>query len=258
MSAKNQRADSQIFATPLEPDSPTRFPDATATGSQLVNQIGREIVRGVFASESRLPDESEMRERYAVSRTALREAYGKLRGKGLLTARPRVGTIVRARSDWNLLDPEVLTWHLQTMPASELATDLHALRRMLEPEASALAAEKATDQAIKKIKLAYQEMIECAEDAPRLIKADLKFHLAILEATRNPFISSFSALIHAAMSTAFEMSWRGAATGAKARRIRQHGDVMEAIASRDKDLARDKMRILLDDSIEDVRAFLDN
>ena len=66
-----------------------------------------------------------MRARFSVSRTALREAYSSLAAKGLIAARPKVGTRVRPKSDWNMLDPEVLAWHIQTLPNENLAEDLY-------------------------------------------------------------------------------------------------------------------------------------
>ena len=81
-----------------------------------------------------------MRSRFAVSRTALREAYSVLAAKGLILPRPKIGTRVRPKADWNMLDPEVLTWHLEAVPNEEFISELYTLRHMIEPEAAALAA----------------------------------------------------------------------------------------------------------------------
>lgn len=220
--------------------------------SQIVDRIGRDIVSGHFPSDSRLPDETAMRQRYAVSRTALREAYSKLTAKGLVAARPKVGTSVRPQSAWNMLDSDVLAWHLQTRPAGTIAHDLYVLRRMLEPPASALAASMRDDDALLEIENAYADMQARAGSEVDLIEADLRFHIAILAATKNHFIGAFSALIHAAMVSTFSISWRGA-VGLQVKRLKQHGDVLDAIARRDPELARTHMERLLDDSIQDVR-----
>lgn len=193
-----------------------------------------------------------MRQRYAVSRTALREAYSKLTAKGLIVARPKVGTSIRPQSLWNMLDPEVLTWHLETLPPGAIANDLYILRRMVEPPASALAAEVHDAEAPGRIEAAFRDMQACAGSEVELIDADLRFHIAILSATRNPFIGAFSALIHAAMVSTFSISWRGAG-GIREERLAQHGDVVDAIARRDPGLARARMERLLDDSLQDVR-----
>jgi GntR family transcriptional regulator, galactonate operon transcriptional repressor len=225
--------------------------DTVLTASNLANFIGRDIVAGVFEENSLLPNEAVMRARYAVSRTALREAYSKLTAKGLVSARPKVGTSVRARTNWNMLDQDVLVWHLQTVPAEEIASDLYELRRMIEPGAAELAAEIRTQEDMEKIDAAFEKMKTNSTVEADLVEADFGFHLAILNATRNPFINAFSALIKAAMVSTFELSWRGAEV-IKEQRLAQHGEVAEAIRAQTPAVARKRMETLLDDSIEDV------
>lgn len=226
-------------------------------GINVLHRLGREIVSGAFPPEARLPDEATMLKRYSVSRTALREAYSKLAAKGLIVARPRVGTSVRPPAFWNMLDAEVLGWHLQTRPPDEIAMDLYALRRMVEPPAAALAARIRNDDELRKIQDAYEDMSIKSHNEAELVEADLRFHLEILFATHNHFIGAFSALIHAAMISTFRLSWRGAAVAViKEARLKQHGDVLEAIRARNPDLARQRMETLLDDSIRDVNEAL--
>jgi len=96
-----------------------------------------------------------------------------------------------------------------------------------------------------------------ANNEAELVEADLRFHLEILFATHNHFIGAFSALIHAAMISTFRLSWRGAeAAVIKEDRLKQHGEVLEAIRQREPDLARKRMETLLDDSIRDVNEAL--
>lgn len=199
-----------------------------------------------------------MLKRYAVSRTALREAYSKLAAKGLIIARPKVGTSVRPHAFWNMLDPEVLSWHMQTKPAGEIARELYTLRRMVEPAAAALAAQMRTDEDLRKIEAAFLDMNATSMDESELIEADLRFHVEILFATGNHFIGAFSALIHAAMMTTFKLSWRGAAAVLiKEERLVQHGEVLEAIRQRNADLAKQRMEALLDASINDVSGVIE-
>lgn len=228
-----------------------------SSSENIVHRLGREIVEGHYPPDTRLPDEATMLKQYAVSRTALREAYSKLTAKGMLSARPKVGTRVRAPRHWNMLDADVLTWHLQTRPPEGIAKDLYALRRMVEPGAAALAAEARTDEELANIEQAYNQMQDTTIQETDLVEADLHFHVAILNATHNHFIGAFSSLIHAAMISTFEVSWRGAeAAVIKKERLQQHGDVLEAIRLRDSDLARLRMERLLDDSIKDTQEAL--
>jgi DNA-binding FadR family transcriptional regulator len=236
--------------TPFE-ERVSSYIGGKSKNNSLINTIGCEIVDGTFPPDETLPSEAFMLQRYSVSRTSLREAYSKLTAKGLLTARPKVGTTVRARTYWNMLDAEVLDWHLQTMPAGALATDLYALRRMVEPGAAELAAAEHTAKDILNLEAALRTMTENAANETELIAADLRFHLSILKATQNPFINAFSALIYAAMVSTFKLSWRGAEV-MKATRLAQHAAVAEAIKAGNANSARALMEELLDDSIEDV------
>ena len=112
---------------------------------------------------------------------------------------------------------------------------------------------------LRRIEDAFANMKETAKSEAELVEADLRFHLEILFATRNHFIGAFSALIHAAMMSTFRLSWRGAEVAfIKENRLRQHGDVLEAIRLRDPDLARARMEALLDDSIRDVNEALNH
>ena len=221
----------------------------------IAHTIGCEIVGGVFPSGTLLPNEFEMRARFSVSRTALREAYGILAAKGLIVARPKVGTRVRPKSDWNLLDPEVLAWHLESVPNEEFISELYTLRQMIEPQASALAAIAPSEATIEGIAAALADMVRFKDGAGDLINADLRFHLAILNATGNHFIGALGGLIHAALFCTFKLSWEGAAR-IRDSRLRQHRDVLDAIRDKKPDLARERMQTMLRDSLGDVREFL--
>ncbi len=230
--------------------------EASAPASNLVNMLGRDIVAGTYPEGTALPHEAAMLERFGISRTALREAYSKLTAKGLVQARPKVGTSVRAKAHWNMLDHDVLAWHLQTVPADDIATDLYALRRMIEPAAAELAARMRSDADVEEIDTALADMHARATEQAALVEADYRFHVAILTATHNPFITTFSSLIRAAMLSVFELSWRGAEV-IKDVRLMQHRLVADAIREGEPEKARLLMEQLLDESIEDAKGAAD-
>jgi len=219
---------------------------------QLAARLGRDIVVGFYAPGSLLPNAIEMCERFSVSRTALREAYSMLSAKALIVARPKVGTRVRPKSEWNMLDPEVLGWHLEAAPTEEFINHLFVLRQMVEPEAAALAAAAGSSATVEKVAEAYQRMERFKNGAGDLIGADLDFHTGILEATENPFLSALAGLIHAALEFTFRLSWQGAAR-IQDDRLLQHKGILDAIRKGAPELARRRMAELLKDSIEDAR-----
>jgi GntR family transcriptional regulator, galactonate operon transcriptional repressor len=222
---------------------------------QVAAALGREIVRGVHPPGAQLPNAEEMRARFGVSRTALREAYSLLSAKALIAARPKTGTRVRPRQEWNLFDPDVLAWHLQSQPTGAFIADLFVLRQMVEPAAAELAAQEQSNATIDRVAEAYARMEQYKDGAGELIDADLDFHMGILGATDNPFLTALGGLIHASLQCVFRYSWEGAARIHDSR-LAQHGAILEAIREAKPALAGERMRALLTDSLEDVRAFL--
>jgi len=223
--------------------------------SQLAGRLGREIVGGLYPSGSLLPNAVEMCARYSVSRTALREAYSVLAAKALIVARPKVGTRVRPKSDWNMLDPEMLSWHLQSVPTEDFVADLFVLRQMVEPAAAALAAAERSSGTLERITEAYGRMERFKNGSGDLVKADLDFHLGILEATGNHFLTALGGLIQASLECTFKLSWEGAGR-IQDDRLHQHQDILRAIRDGSAELARERMAGLLRASINDVLEFL--
>jgi GntR family transcriptional regulator, galactonate operon transcriptional repressor len=221
----------------------------------LAGKLGREIVGGTYPPGSLLPNAADMCARFSVSRTALREAYSVLAAKAMIVARPKIGTRVRAKADWNMLDPEVLSWHLQTTPTEAFVAELFVLRKMVEPEAAALAAGAHSRATVDRIGDAYRRMEQFKDGAGDLIGADLDFHMGILEATGNHFLTALGGLIRTSLECTFELSWEGASK-IQDDRLHQHRGILEAIRDGLPELARIRMTELLSDSVNDVRQYL--
>jgi DNA-binding FadR family transcriptional regulator len=223
--------------------------------ASLAGRLGREIVSGVHPPGSLLPNAADMCARFKVSRTALREAYSVLTAKAMIVARPKIGTRVRPKADWNMLDPEVLSWHLQSTPTESFVAELFVLRQMIEPEAASLAAAAHSPATIERIAGAYRRMDEFRNGAGDLIGADHDFHMGILEGTGNHFLTALGGLIRTSLECTFELSWEGASK-IQDDRLHQHRAILEAIREGSPELARSRMRELLRDSIDDVRQYL--
>ena len=222
--------------------------------AQLAARLGRDIVNGVFPAGSLLPSAAEMGARFSASRTALREAYSKLSGKGLIVARPRIGTRVRLKADWNLLDPDVLAWRLSSEPEGHFVDDLFTLRRAIEPVAAEIAATSRTPDGVARTRDAFGRMERFRNGEGDLIGADVDFHVGVLEATGNHFLAALGGLIQAALECSFRFTWIGAAS-IRDDRLEQHRVILAAIEEGGPDLARARMVELLNDSYDDMRKF---
>jgi DNA-binding FadR family transcriptional regulator len=218
-------------------------PDATRSQTnRVVNDLGRTIISGRLAEGSLLPGDSELIERYGVSRTVLREAFRTLSGKGLVHAKARIGTKVRPRSDWNLFDPSVLVWYAEQGLSPEFLKHLGEIRLALEPEGAALAAQRRSAQQLEEMRDWLGKMGTPGIGKSDFVRADLGLHLTIAAAAGNPFFISISTLIEVALDAMLTASSPTDDPQRFALSIRDHGNIVSAIAARDADGARLAMR----------------
>jgi hypothetical protein len=147
-----------------------------------------------------LPREDDLAVELGVSRTSIREAVKVLSAKGLLQARQRVGVRVRDRDDWNLLDPQVLSWHPDVGHDEALITSLIEARRIIEPAAAALAAKRATAADLARIEQAYLGMERnLRTNLEACCDADLKFHVGVIAASHNIVLKGLTGTIEPAL-----------------------------------------------------------
>jgi DNA-binding FadR family transcriptional regulator len=220
---------------------------------QIVDVIGSDIVSGRLKPGDLLPSEEVLLERYSVSRTVLREALNVLAGKGILDARPRRGTMVRPRNEWNQLDPVVLAWRgrakgSQAKQENDRRTDhLMEVRRIVEPGAAALAAQRGTEQDFATIKGAYDAMEKASDTPDAFMEADLAFHLACLHASKNDYLSPIAHAIRTEMMASLRITNRDPKLN-RSISLPLHKAILDAILVRDPEGAAEAMRRHLDDT----------
>jgi DNA-binding FadR family transcriptional regulator len=207
----------------------------------LLETLGRAIVTGSYETE-RFPTEAELAETHGVSRSVTREAVKMLTAKGLLTARPRRGTTVQPGSAWNLFDADVLRWILERKFSLELLRQFSELRIAIEPAAAALAARHADPSAIGAIRDGYDRMAEAEAGGGDPLDADIAFHIAILEASSNPFYRQFRDLVETALRTSIRFTNRFKGRTAS---LPAHYSVLTAIEARDPEAARSEMASII-------------
>lgn len=175
--------------------------------ARIVQELGRHIVSGHFPADSKLPPEALLCEEYAVSRPVLREATRVLVAKGLVYSKPKVGTVVRPRREWHILDPDVLHWLMETTPQNDFFNMLSSVRCIIEPAAAALAATHATPDDVAAIENAYQRM-EAAKTPEEWLQPDLDFHSQIAEATHNDLLANLCNMLSLALRESLKQSNR--------------------------------------------------
>lgn len=218
---------------------------------QIVHELGERIVRGNLPSGHSLPNESDLGVELGVSRTIIREAIKTLSAKGMIKSRPKTGTRVLDRKHWNMLDSDVLSWISTVGDFHEFAPSLFEIRRIVEPAAAAIAAERATPEAISEIQTAFDGMVAAGEDVEAGVEPDVRFHQAILSSTNNVFLAPLGALIESALATSFQLSRSN--PGAIRNSLPQHKAVLEAIISGNSEGASNELRKLLVDAATDYK-----
>ncbi|WP_448662606.1 FadR/GntR family transcriptional regulator [Sphingomonas sp. CJ20] len=209
----------------------------------MLDCLGRAIVTGQYESQA-FPTEAELAKQHGVSRSVTREAVKMLTAKGLLSARPRQGTLVQPASSWNLFDADVLNWLLERKFSVQLLTHFNELRVAIEPEAAALAASirDPADLAGIAAGLARMQAADAGNDDP--LEADIAFHVAVLRASKNPFFAQFRDVVGTALRTSIRFTNRIKGRTAS---LADHAAVRDAIAAGDADAARTAMRALIGD-----------
>jgi DNA-binding FadR family transcriptional regulator len=204
--------------------------------------LGTAILRGDYAPESILPREAELMGTLGVSRTVLREALRTLTSKGLIESRPRVGTRVRPRHAWNLLDVDVLDWYSRVAEPMQFALKLQEMREMIEPYAAGLAAASHADDTFGALAAAHAAMA-AARNVDEWVRADLQFHLSVLIACSNELLIPLGTLIERTLEAQLRLNAKRAEVFNAS--LAEHTAVFEAIRERDAAAARDAMARLL-------------
>jgi GntR family transcriptional repressor for pyruvate dehydrogenase complex len=196
---------------------------------QLLGQIGSRT----FKPGDPLPPERELTETFGVGRSSIREALRMLESQGVISA-------VSGGAFFSLDERAGLN-------------DLFELRRILECEAAALAAERRTDDHLAEMDASIGDMVAALADADgseRFIDADLRFHLAISEATANRLVlHSMQAVREVVRRALFAVV---VIPNSPERAVGEHRAIRVAIAAGNPGNAREEMRAHLDRVQSDI------
>jgi DNA-binding FadR family transcriptional regulator len=223
--------------------------------SRVVDGIGKTIVAGAQVSGSTLPGDEELARRFDVSRTVLREAMKTLAAKGMIVAKARIGTRVTPRSRWNYFDSDVLRWHLENGADRDFLRHLSEMRLSFEPYAARLACTRAGLPDIARMH-AQAAAMAAAEAMEAFALADLDFHMALLEASKNPFMYSVGSLIEAALVTSFRLSSPYGEQARQANAAVKHRRIVEAIEKKLPDEAAEAVVSVILEGKERIEATL--
>jgi GntR family transcriptional repressor for pyruvate dehydrogenase complex len=213
--------------------SPGRRRGAGVT-DEAIDRIRQLIVSGEWGPGTRLPRELDLAKQLGLSRNSLREAVRALSLARVLEVRQGDGTYVSSLDPGELLEP--------TLSATDLlrgrtVLELFEVRRMLEPEAAAMAAQRADAALIAALRAELDRMIAAGDRPEELVAADAAFHDVIARAPGNSVLRAL--LRSLSTSTIRARLWQGITNrGALDLARDEHTRIYDAIAEGDADLAR--------------------
>ncbi|HSA49632.1 MAG TPA: FadR/GntR family transcriptional regulator [Yinghuangia sp.] len=211
---------------------------------QLVQQLGQMIVAGEVGVERPLVPE-EIGQRFEVSRTVVRESLRVLEAKGLVSARPNVGTRVRPVADWNLLDPDIIEWRACGPQRDAQRRELFELRWGIEPLAAHMAACRNHPEVVRRLSevVVIMQRSVAQPDALTYSRADAEFHILLLQVAGNRMLEHLAGIVASALQIS-----GGHAVGCEhlsEASVGLHARLVEAVAAGDGDSAEAAMRSLL-------------
>jgi DNA-binding FadR family transcriptional regulator len=212
--------------------------------------LGKAVVSGHYPPGTAVPPEPMLCEELGVSRTVVREAVKSLVAKGLLSTGPKVGTRVLPSQQWNWFDPDVIVWQSQAGLTREFLRDLQELRRVVEPAAVRIAAERRTDEDIAAIEAAFAGMKHAVEEGGDYVLYDLRFHQGLLRASHNRMLVQMSKALSALLRTSFEIS-TSRKDGPK-NSLPLHREVLDAVIACEPQRAEQAALALIDGAREDI------
>jgi DNA-binding FadR family transcriptional regulator len=239
--------------TPIASESGNGESSGLLTGlhAQTLDRIGTAIAGGELPAGSVLYID-DLVERYSVSRSVVREVLRVLASMGLVESRRRVGTQIQPLEHWNLFDPQVIRWRLASRDRVGQLRSITELRTAVEPEASRLAASRAShDEASHLVALAAQMWAAGKNgDEEQFLRLDIDFHRSVLRASGNDMFLKLSELVAEVLAGRHHYGLMPHYPDENA--LQGHVDVAQAIQRADGAAAREAMVGIMEQAIDEM------
>ncbi|WP_027623181.1 FadR/GntR family transcriptional regulator [Clostridium lundense] len=210
----------------------------TKVYEQVIYQIKDMINKGVLKKGDKLPSERDMVESLQVSRTSIREALRSLEIIGLIECRQGEGNFIKSSFENSLIEPLSIMFLLQDSNSKEILE----LRKMIEKETAALAAERITEEELKELELLIVKFSELVE-GEEMVRVDREFHYKIAQASKNFLILSVFNAISSLMESFIKDARKNILAKEENKEIlyKQHESIYEALLNRNPDQAMQAM-----------------
>jgi len=208
---------------------------APTLSDQVSQALLARIESGQLRAGEKLPPEATLAPEFGVSRTVVREAISRLKHGGLLESRQGSGVFVS-------LQPAISPLKIEdsVIESREALLQIVELRRAIESETAALAAQRRSKAQLAEIEVAFRAIDAEVAGGGDGVAADVAFHRAIAQATRNPYFLKTLEFLTQYLTSATRMTRANEARRIEfMRQVREeHGAIVEAIRRRDAVAAR--------------------
>jgi DNA-binding FadR family transcriptional regulator len=198
-------------------DRHIRVPKAS---EMLANRVRRAIVTGELKDGESLPSETQLMTNFRVSRPTARESIRILESEGLI----RVSRGARGGARVTKPDAAIVARAagIALQAAGVTIRDLYEARKLIEPPAARLAAERRPKMAAKVLRAHVEHEFEVATDRLEVTQAIAEFHRLLMEQCGNGTL----AMLAVALEDVFE---RALFTSQVQLRAAAHKDAFERI-----------------------------
>jgi DNA-binding FadR family transcriptional regulator len=221
--------------------------NVSALHRNLLAALGTAIASGEYAPGQVLTLDGVSAD-HGVSRSVAREAIRVLESMGMVASRRRVGITIQPAQNWNVFDPLMIRWRLESDDRAAVLVSLSELRRGFEPAAAALAARRADPHQCRILAAAASDMVMHgrAGDLESYLLADKVFHRTLLEASGNEMFRALNDVVAEILTGRTHHHMMPATPNPRA--VELHDEVARAIRQRDEAAAELAMRAIIDEA----------
>ena len=217
----------------------TRTPPARL-GVAVVVDLVAAIVTGELQPGDVLPPEGTLSQRFGVSRTVIRESVKRVEEKGLVIVAQGRGTTVNPPSEWNVLDPVVLSALVDHDDTLGVLDELTIVRGSLEASMAAEAARRQTPERVAELQRLFEQTEHHLGDFDAYNEADAAFHYAVMEQSGIRLAANITRILFARARESSRFTGHHGAD-AMAVTLEEHRSVLDAITRGDADAAANAM-----------------
>lgn len=218
---------------------------------QVAEQLAAQIRSGGLAPGDKLPTEARLVEQFGVSRTVVREAVSRLKSLGLVDSRQGSGVFVSASASFAPLQFEA-----QHAASQAAVVQMVEVRRALEAEVAALAAQRRSASDLRRIQAAVRALDAAVHSGGDGVREDVEFHRAIAQAAGNPFLLQTLAYLGQFLHGATQVTRANEARRLDfAQQVQdEHATIVRALQAGDAQAARAAAAGHMDNAIARIRS----